>query len=72
MNQASADKIEQKQSAFEKLFEGIEKISPQLGGFDEMAMMLTLPEDRFAILAPIFLDELEKSFNNVQDKIFIA
>ena len=72
INQASADKITEKQSAFEKLFAGIEKISPQLGGFDEMAMILSLPEEQFIILAPIFLDELEKSFNNVQDKIFIA
>ena len=72
VNQASADKIERKQSAFEKLFEEIEKISPQLGGFDEMAMMLALPEEQFAILGPVFLEELEKSFNNVQDKIFIA
>ena len=72
INQASADKITEKQSAFEKLFEGIEKITPQLGGFDELAMMLSLPEEQFALLAPIFLEELEKGFNNVQDKIFIA
>ena len=72
INQASADKITEKQSAFEKLFEGIEKITPQLGGFDELAMMLSLPEEQFALLAPIFLEELEKGFNNVQDKILIA
>ena len=72
INQASANKITEKQSAFEKLFEGIEKITPQLGGFDELAMMLSLPEEQFALLAPIFLEELEKGFNNVQDKIFIA
>ena len=72
INEASAKKIEEKQSAFEKIFEGIEKINPSLGGFDEMAMMLSMPEEQFAILAPVFLDELEKSFNNVQDKIFIA
>ena len=72
INEASQKKIEEKQSAFEKIFEGIKKINPQLGGFDEMAMILSLPEDQFVILAPIFLDELEKGFNNVQDKIFIA
>ena len=72
VNQASANKITEKQSAFEKLFEGIEKVSPQLGGFDELAMMLSLPEEQFVLLAPIFLEELEKGFNNVQDKIFIA
>jgi phage-related protein len=37
-----------------------------------MAMILALPEEQFTILGPIFLDELEKSFSNVQDKIFIA
>ena len=72
VNQASANKITEKQSAFEKLFESIEKVSPQLGGFDEFAMMLSLPEEQFVLLAPIFLEELEKGFNNVQDKIFIA
>jgi dUTP pyrophosphatase len=51
---------------------GIEKINPSMGGFDEFAMMLSLPEEQFAILAPVFLEELEKGFNNVQDKIFIA
>jgi dUTP pyrophosphatase len=50
----------------------IQKINPSLGGFDELAMMLALPEEQFALLAPIFLDELEKSYNNVQDKVFIA
>jgi dUTP pyrophosphatase len=43
-----------------------------MGGFDEFAMLLSLPEEQFTLLAPIFLDELEKGFNNVQDKIFIA
>ena len=72
INQASQKRIEEKQSAFETLLAGVQEINPALGGFDEMAMLLTLPEEQFAILAPIFLDELEKSFNNVQDKIFIA
>ena len=72
VNQASANKIEEKKSMFESLFEGIEKISPQIGGFDELAVMLQLPEEQFALLAPVFIEELEKTFNNVQDKIFIA
>ena len=72
LNQQSIDKQTQKQNAFESLFAGIEKINPSLGGFDEFSMMLTLPEEQFAILAPVFLEELEKSYNNVQDKIFIA
>ena len=63
---------EKKQSAFEAILDGVKDINPALGGFDEMAMLLTLPEEQFAILGPIFLDELEKSFNNIEDKVFIA
>ena len=72
INQAEIQKQEEKQNAFETILEGIEKINPSLGGFDEFAMLLSLPEEQFALLAPVFLDELEKGFNNVQDKIFIA
>ena len=72
INNAELKKQQEKQSAFETILTGIEKVNPSMGGFDEMAVMLSLPEDQFALLAPIFLDELEKGFNNVQDKIFIA
>ena len=72
INQESVDKQASKQSAFEKLLNGVQQINPGLGGFDELAMMLALPDEQFGVLAPIFLDELEKSYNNVQDKIFIA
>ena len=70
--QKEVDKQEKKQSAFEQLLSAIEKVNPGMGGFDEMSMLLSLPEEQFAILAPIFLDEIEKAYNNVQDKIFIA
>lgn len=72
INNAELKKQEEKQSAFETILSGIEKINPSMGGFDEFAMMLSLPDEQFVILAPVFLEELEKGFNNVQDKIFIA
>ena len=72
INQASQNRINEKQSAFEKIFEGIQKINPSLGGMEEISMLLALPEEQFVILGPVFLEKLEKSFNNVQDKIFIA
>ena len=72
INQSSQKEIEEKQSVFEKILEGVEKVNPSMGGFDEVTMLLSLPDEQFALLAPIFLDELEKGFNNVQDKIFIA
>jgi len=50
----------------------VEKVNPSMGGFEELSMLLSLPEEHFAMLAPVFLEELEKSFNNVEDKLFIA
>ena len=50
----------------------IEKVNPNMGGTEELSMLLSLPEEQFVILAPIFLEELEKSFNNIEDKLFIA
>lgn len=72
VNQKSADAITEKQSLFEDLFRGIGDINPALGGFDELSMLLALQDDHFTLVAPIFLEELEKSYSNTQDKIFIA
>ena len=63
---------EAKQSAFEIILKEVEKVNPSLGGFDELSMLLSLPEEQFAMIAPVFLQELEKSFNNIEDKLFIA
>ena len=63
---------EEKQSAFETLLAEVEKVNPAMGGFEEMSMLLSLPDEQFAMLAPVFLEELEKSFNNIEDKLFIA
>lgn len=63
---------EAKQSAFETILKEVEKVNPSLGGFDELSMLLSLPEEQFAMIAPVFLQELEKSFNNIEDKLFIA
>ena len=63
---------QERKSTFEALMTEVEKINPSMGGFEELSMLLTLPEEHFAMLAPVFLEELEKSFNNVEDKLFIA
>ena len=64
-------KKEQK-SFFEEYLRQIEEINPQLGGFEEFSALLSLPDDQFALIAPIFLDELSKSFNNVEDKLMLV
>lgn len=61
-----------KQSAFETLMEEIGKINPELGGFEELAALLSLPDEHFVLLSPVFLDELERTYNHVEDKVFIA
>lgn len=57
---------------FEELSKQIEEINPALGGFEELGMILALPDEQFDILAPVFIAELEKSFNNVSDKMIIV
>ena len=70
----NAQQIQQQErkSTFEALMAEVEKVNPSMGGFEELSMLLALPEEHFAMLAPVFLEELEKSFNNVEDKLFIA
>ena len=57
---------------FETLLAEVEKVNPELGGFEEIAALLTLPDEQFVLIAPVFLAELEKSFNNIDDKLFLA
>jgi dUTP pyrophosphatase len=57
---------------FEQLLAEVEKVNPALGGFDEMAALLSLPDEQFILISPVFLNELEKSFNNIDDKLFLA
>lgn len=55
----------------ETLMEKIESINPALGGFQELAALLSLEEEHFNVIAPVFLDELQKSLNNTDDKLLI-
>ena len=64
--------VQERNSAFEVILNNVDKINPQLGGFDEFAVLLSMPDEQFILIAPIFLDELERSFNNVEDKLFMA
>ena len=61
-----------KRLEFEKFLGVIQKMSPELGGFDEFATMLTLPEEHFSVLAPIFLSELERGLKTINDQLFLV
>ena len=61
----------QQKGMFEALMQEVQNVNPALGGFEEMAAIISLPEEHFVIIAPIFLDELQKSMNNVEDKLML-
>ena len=77
---AAADKIveTQRQEAlnrkfeFEKYMNLLAEANPDIGGFDELATLLSMPEEHFAILAPVFLDELERGLKNVNDQMTLV
>lgn len=60
---------ENRKNIVEATFEELKNINPQLGGFEEIAALLSLNEEAFEAVAPIFLAEIEKSFNNVNDQL---
>ena len=63
---------EEKKFEFEKFMKTIQEVNPEMGGFDELATMLALPEEHFAILAPVFLAELEKGLKNINDQMIMV
>lgn len=50
----------------------ISELNPEAGSFNDIAVLLAMPEDTFAILAPTFLESLEKALNNVNDQLTIV
>lgn len=67
--QRSAEAAAEKKNIIESALEELKNVNPELGGFEEIAVLLTMPEEQFALIAPVFLNELEKSFNNVNDQM---
>lgn len=63
---------EERRFEFQKYMKALQEASPEMGGFDELATMLTLPEEHFAVLAPSFLAELERSLHNVNDQMILV
>jgi dUTP pyrophosphatase len=51
------------------LIEQIEQINPEMGGMEEIAALLSLPEETFRFLAPVFIEELERSYHNVNNQL---
>lgn len=63
---------EERKSIFESLMNEVENINPSLGGFEELSALLTLPDEQFVLISPFFLDEMQKSMNNIDDKLIMV
>lgn len=70
--QKMSAETQMQQTIFSDALKELETITPDLGGFDELSALLSLPDEHFALLAPVFLEELEKSFNNPNDQLIMA
>jgi dUTP pyrophosphatase len=69
--QAGAEKTARVQGALREMLQEAAIVDPTQGGFEELGAILSLPDDAFALIGPVFLDELQKSLNNTQDKLFL-
>lgn len=63
---------EQKKFEFESYMKALQEVNPDIGGFDELATLLAMPEEHFALLAPVFLGELEKGLKSVNDQMIMV
>ena len=62
----------ERKSIFENLLQQVSEVNPQLGGMEELGALLAMPDEQFALIAPIFLNELQKSINNIDDKLLLT
>ncbi len=69
-------KIEQKleEDKYREIAETIKAASDTeiLGEVDEIAAILSMPEDEFNLFAPIFIEEMERALNNSNDQLMLA
>lgn len=57
---------------WKELMEEIEKTPLTAEGLEEIGALLALPDSSFALIAPAFLEELEKSYNNINQQLLLV
>lgn len=60
---------QQSRNVLKETLEHIQSLNPELGGMEEMAVLLALPEESFTLLSPVFLDELDKTYHNINNQL---
>jgi dUTP pyrophosphatase len=63
---------EERRFEFEKFLSAMQEANPEMGGFDEVATLLAMPEEHFQVLAPVFLAELEKGLVDVNTRLIMV
>lgn len=56
-------------SFFEELFDNLGDIDSNLGDFEEIVTLLSLPDEQFNVISELFLDELQKALNSNTGKL---
>ena len=72
MIQHGEEQAAERKNVVVKSIQELANLNPNFGGFDGIGLLLGLPEEQFALLAPTFLMELEKSINNANDQFAMA
>lgn len=70
--ESQREQTEKQRFEFEKYMKALSEVNPDIGGFDELGTLLAMPEEHFAILAPVFLGELEKGMKNINDQMILV
>ena len=70
--EASQKEQQEKKNIIEETLKQIQSMDGNTPGFESVAILLALDEPHFAVLAPVFLGELEKSLRNVNDQLAMA
>lgn len=65
-------KTEKEVEVLKASLDAITEAMPELQGMEGMAALLSMPDEEFAIIAPPILMEIEKSLNNVNDKLILT
>lgn len=62
-------RAESRKIELENILKQIGEVNPAEGGFEEVAVLLALPDEHFSLLAPVFLEKLERGYHNINDQM---
>ena len=64
--------LKEKRFEFKQYMDAMAQVTPDAIGFDEVGTLLAMPEEHFSIIAPVFLAELAKGVDKINDKMILV